>query len=229
MKKEVKVISLGGSLIVPEKINIKFLKEFKSIINKNKSKYKFIIVCGGGTIARKYISALQGLKLNEKFQDFSGISATRMNARFMNYIFNFSPEKGIPHTITDIENVIKKQDIIFCGALEYKPRETSDSTAVEIARHFKTDFINLTNVSGLHDKNPFEHKDAKFIPEISWAGLYKMATQKKFKPGQHFVIDQTASKIIMQNKIVTYILGENLKQFDNLLNNRKFVGTVVKG
>jgi uridylate kinase len=227
--KEVKVISLGGSLIVPEKIDIRFLKEFKKIIIKNKSKYKFIIVCGGGTVARKYISALKELGLNEKFQDFSGISVTRVNARFMSYLFGFNPEKGIPHKLKDIENSIKKQDLIFCGALEYKPRETSDSTAVEIAKYFHTDFINLTNVNGLHDKNPKEYKDAKFIPKISWLGLYKMATQKDFKPGQHFVIDQTASEMIMKNKITSYILGKNLKQLDNLLNGKKFLGTIVKG
>jgi uridylate kinase len=226
--KEVRVISLGGSLIVPEKMDIDFLREFKKVINKNKSKYKFIIVCGGGTIARKYISALRDFGLDEKFQDFSGISATRMNARFMSYIFGFNPEKGIPHKLSEVENLIKKQDLVFCGALEYKPRETSDSTAVEIARHFHTDFINLTNVNGLHDKNPQEFKNAKFIPEISWKDLYKMATQKKFKPGQHFVIDQTASKIMMNSKITTYILGKNLKQLDNLLNGRKFTGTIVQ-
>jgi uridylate kinase len=208
---------------------VKFLKEFKRVINKNKSKYKFIIVCGGGTVARKYISALNYLGLNEKFQDFSGISATRMNARFMSYIFGFNPEKGIPHKLSEVKNLIKKQDLVFCGALEYKAHETSDSTAVEIARHFRTDFINLTNVNGLHDKNPKEFKNAKFIPEISWRDLYKMATQKEFKPGQHFVVDQTASKIMMESRITTYILGKNLKQFDNLLNNKKFTGTIVQG
>ena len=111
MKREVKVVSLGGSLIVPEKMDIKFLKEFKRVIYKNKSKYKFIIICGGGTTARKYISALLRLKLNEKFQDFAGISATRMNARFMSYIFNFSLDTGIPHTMKDLEKRIKKQDV----------------------------------------------------------------------------------------------------------------------
>ena len=43
-------------------------------------------------------------------------------------------------------------DIIFCGALEYKPHQTSDSTSAEIAKQFKTEFVNLTDVKGLHDK-----------------------------------------------------------------------------
>ncbi|MBU4069393.1 MAG: UMP kinase [Nanoarchaeota archaeon] len=227
MQKKVIVISLGGSLIVPDKIDIKFLKEFKKIIQKNTKKYKFIIICGGGSVARKYIYGLRNLNINEKLQSFAGISATRMNARFMNYIFDINPEKGIPHKLKTLKKYIRKQDIVFCGALEYKPHQTSDSTAADIAQKFKSDFINLTNIAGLYDKNPLKHKNAKFIQEISWKEFDKMANKTKFKPGQHFVLDQTASKIILQNKIKTYILGKNLKNLDNLLNNKKFKGTSI--
>ena len=228
-KKKVIVLSLGGSLIIPDEIDIKFIKEFKKIILQNIKKYKFIIVCGGGNIARKYISALKTSGINEKLQNLSGISATRMNARFMNYFFNIDPEHGIPHTIKILKKYIKKQDVVFCGALEYKPNQTSDSTAAGIAKHFKTTFINLTNVWGLYNKNPHKHKNAKFISEISWKEFHKMANKNKYSPGQHFVLDQTASKIILKNKITTYILGKNLKQLDNLLNNKKFKGTIIQG
>jgi uridylate kinase len=85
----------------------------------------------------------------------------------------------------------------------------------------------LTNVAGLYNKNPKKYKSAKFIPEISWKEFDKLANKLKFKPGQHFVLDQTASKVIMKNKITTYIIGEDLKQLDNLLNNKKFIGTKI--
>ena len=117
--------------------------------------------------------------------------------------------------------------ILFSAALEYKPHQTSDSTAAEIAKRFRTIFINLTNVAGLHDKNPKEHKDAKFIPKISWKDFDRMANRIKFKPGQHFVLDQSASKIIRKNKIITFILGQNMNQLDNLLKNKKFKGTII--
>jgi len=221
------VLSLGGSLIIPDKIDIRFLKEFKKTIKINSQKYKFIIVCGGGNVARKYIVALRELRINEKFQSLSGISATRMNARFMNYFFNINPEKGIPHRMRELKRYLKKQDIIFCGALEYKHKQTSDSTAAEIAKYFKANFINLTNVSGLHDKNPMKYKDAKLISKISWKDFDKMANKLKFKPGQHFVLDQTASRIILKNKITAYIIGKNLKQLDNLLKGKKFKGTTI--
>ena len=229
MKKQVIVLSLGGSLIIPENIDVKFLKEFKKVILKNIKKYKFIIVCGGGSIARKYIFALREIKINEKLQSFSGISATRMNARFMNYFFNINPEKGIPHKMKVLKKYIKQQDIVFCGALGYKPNQTSDSTAVEIAKHFKAKFINLTNVAGLYDKNPMKFKEAKFISKISWKDFDKMANKNKFSPGQHFVLDQTASKIILKNKITTCIIGKSSKQLDNVLNNKKSRATIISG
>jgi uridylate kinase len=209
MKKEVIVLSLGGSLIIPDKVDIEYLKKFKKIIQKNSRKYKFLIGCGGGSIARKYIYALRKAGLNEKFQSFSGISATRMNARFMNYLFGFDPEKGIPHTTGELKKYAKKRD--------------------EIAKKFKGTFINLTNVTGLYTADPRKHKNAKFISKISWKEFDKMANKSKYQPGQHFVLDQIASKIILKHKIPTYILGKDLKQLENVLKNKKFKGTLVQG
>lgn len=225
--KKVAVLSLGGSLIIPDEVNLKYLKEFKKVILKNTKKYKFVVVCGGGSTARKYINALREVGVNETLQSYAGISATRMNARFMNYFFNQNSERGIPHTRRLLKKYVKKQDVTFCGALEYKPNQTSDSTSADVAKIFKSDFINLTDVSGLYDKNPKEFKDAKFISKISWEDFNSMANKLKFKPGQHFVLDQNAAKRIMENKIKTYILGKDMKQLDNLLNGKKFKGTII--
>ena len=229
MKKRMIVLSLGGSQIIPNDINLSYLNKLKKILKKHTKKHKFIIVCGGGSVARKYISALKKTGISERLQSLVGISATRMNARFMNYFFNIDPEYGIPHTTKTLRKYVKKQDITFCGALEYKPNQTSDSTAAEIAQEFKADFINITNIKGLYTKNPKKFKNAKFIPRISWKDFDKMANKTRFKPGQHFVLDQTASKTILKNKITTYITGKDLKQLNNLLSNKNFIGTTIQG
>ena len=106
--KKVAVISLGGSLIVPNKIDIQFLDEFKEVLLKNVKNYKFIVVCGGGNIARTYIKALEG---KENFQGFLGIAVTRINARFMTYFFGRDANKGIPHDMKDIKNILMKNEI----------------------------------------------------------------------------------------------------------------------
>ena len=226
--KKLRVLSLGGSLIIPEEIDTGFLKEFRKIILKNSRKHKFVIVCGGGGVARKYIHALGKMGMNSRFQDMSGISATRMNARFMSHVFGLEIEKGVPHSFSEIREYLKKQDVVFCGALKYKTNQTTDTDAARIAAEFGSDFINLTNVQGLYDKNPAKSRNAKFIPEISFRDFHGKATKKKFRSGQHFVLDQTAAGIIMKKKIVTKIIGKNLKNLDNLLNDRKFTGTTIK-
>lgn len=227
--KRVVVISLGGSIIIPDQVDTKALLKFRDIIKRNSRKYKFVIVCGGGSVARKYISSLREIKMSEYLQSMVGIAVTRLNARFMSYFFGKDPYQGIPHDIKTVERMLQKNGIVFCGGLRYAPDQTSDSTAANIAKHTRGIFINLTNVPGLYTKNPKEHKDAKFISEITWQDFYKRATAIKYKPGQHFVLDQNASRIILKNKITTFILGDDFKHLSNLLSGKKFVGTKIEG
>ncbi len=223
------VISLGGSLIIPEKVNEKFLEDFKKVILKNTKKYRFVIVCGGGKTARNYIKGLEEQKIKNKeyLQSLLGVSATRLNARFMTYFFGDDANKGIPHEIKDVENLLKKNRIVFCGALRYAKNQTSDSTAAKLANYFNCDFINLTDVNGLYDKNPKRFKNARFIPEISHKNFLKMSEKIKFEPGQHFVLDQTAAKIIKKHNVKTFIIGPNSDNLDNVLNGKHFIGSVI--
>lgn len=222
------VISLGGSLIIPEDVDIAFLEKFKKVINKHKDHYKFVIVTGGGSIARKYISALKEAGKSEFLQSMAGIGTTRMNARFLTYIFGKDANEGIPHDMKQVSRLLAKNNPVFCGALRYADKETSDATSAKLANFFNCEFINLTLVPGLFTKNPLEHKDAKSIPKISWQDFYERANKLKYKPGQHFVLDQSASRIIKDYKIKTYILGKDLRQLDNFLSGKKFKGTIIE-
>ncbi len=228
MKKSVVVLSLGGSLIVPGKINLEFLREFRRVILKNTKKFKFVIVCGGGSVARTYIKALSEEGKIEYLQNLAGISVTRLNARFMSYFFGIDPEKGIPHDMKSVKNSLLRNDFVFCGGLRYAPNQTSDSTAVRLANYLDTDFINLTNVKGLYDKNPNEFKNAKFIPRATIKEFNELVMKIESKPGMHAPVDHTAMEVIKRNNIKTYILGDDANQLDNLLNGREFVGTTIE-
>ncbi|MCK5086338.1 MAG: hypothetical protein KAQ90_02405, partial [Melioribacteraceae bacterium] len=89
LKNNVFVLSLGGSLIVPDEVDYKFVKEFKKLIEKKVSEgNKFIIVCGGGGLNRKYNEAGKKIrKLSNEELDWIGIHATRYNAQFIRIMF----------------------------------------------------------------------------------------------------------------------------------------------
>ena len=146
MKKEVVVISLGGSVIIPKEIDHSFLKEFKKTIRKNLDKFRFVIVCGGGIIARKYIRALKKQRKGTKEQALAGIRATRMNAKLMTQLFGKESHTNqtLPKSMKEIKNQLTKNNIVFCGALRYAENETSDGTAAKLASFFKTDLINIS-------------------------------------------------------------------------------------
>ncbi len=227
-KKKVVVLSLGGSQIIPDDVNYRYLKKFKDVLKKHERDYDFVVVCGGGSLARKYIKAIRKDGGDEFHQSLAGISATRSNARFVSHFFGFDSMHGVPHTVKTVGKYLKKQGIVFCGALEYKADQTSDSVAAILAKKFRGEFVNLTNVKGLYDKDPNTYKNAKFISEISWKDFDEMVQKIKFKPGQHFVLDQGASKIIMKKKIPTHII-KDLSQLDKYLSWQKFVGTTISG
>jgi uridylate kinase len=229
MKKTI-VISLGGSLIIPKEIDIQFLKKLRKTILENTKKYKFAIVCGGGVIARKYISALKAQGKSPREQSLAGIRATRENAKFIMQFFGKKYcNDSLPLNMKQISSQLKKNPIVVCGALRYSPKSTSDETAAKLAKFLKTEFINLSNVSGLYTKNPKKYKSAKFIPRISWKDFEKMASKIPYKPGQNFVLDQRAAKIIKKHKIPTYLLGKNPSNLSKLLNKKPFKGTIIQG
>jgi len=230
MEKRVVVISLGGSLIIPEKINLELLEEFRKIVKKNTQKYKFVIVCGGGKTARNYIHGLDKENTENKqfFQSQLGIAATRINARFMTYFFGKDANKGIPHDMHEIQGLLRAHDIVFCGALRYSPNQTSDTTTAKLANFFGTPFVNLTDVTGLYEKNPKIYKKAEYIPQITHKEFLKMARKIEFKPGQNFILDQKAAKILKEHNITTFLLGKDMKNLDNMLNGKHFIGSIIK-
>jgi uridylate kinase len=221
------VISLGGSLIIPDKINYNFLHKFKSTLRKFYRTHKFVVVCGGGEIARKYISNLSKEHKSKYKISQAGIRATRMNANFMIQFFGKDANSKLPRDMKEVKEELEKNSVVFCGALRYVPNSTSDSTAARLAHFLKTPFINMTNVKGLYSANPLTNKRAKFIQYESWKDFEKRALKLSYHAGQHFVLDQKASIIIRKHKIKTYIIGSKLINLENIIREKKFTGTII--
>ena len=214
-------------MIVPDSINLKYLLGFKKIVDAVDA--RFVIVCGGGSIARKYIYALRDAHGSAYLQSLAGIAVTRLNARFMTYLFGKEANEGIPMDMKHVASLLERNKIVFCGALRSASQETSDGTAAKLAHYLGADFINITDVQGLYDKNPKRFKDAAFIPEISWKNFLSRANKMKYYAGQHFVLDQSAAELIKKHRTKTYIAGPDVKNLERLLRGKKFMGTRIEG
>ncbi len=220
------VISLGGSVIVPDKVDYNYLKKFKKLISKFSKKNKVVIVTGGGSTARDYINSVKKISSKELVNSVVGIAATRLNARLVAGIFD--KIDLIPEELKDVKKDLRNNNLVICGALGMQPNMTSDGNAAEVAELIKADFfINITNVKGLYTSNPKTNKNAKFIEKISFEDFMTRVNKIKFKAGQHFVLDQSAAKIINKSKTKTYIVDSNLKNIEKVLKGKKFEGTTI--
>ena len=147
------IISLGGSIIVPDAINTSFLRDFRSIIIAEIAKgRKFVIICGGGDASKKYMSASQEIvpELDDDSLDLVGISGTAINAFLIKTVFGTNAyEKVMANPTARIKT--GRPVIVGCG---WKPGCSTDKDAVLAAKTYgaKT-IINLTSVDYLYDND----------------------------------------------------------------------------
>ena len=227
MKKKVLVLSVGGSVIIPDKKNDDFLLQLRATLQKHYRTHKFVLVCGGGSVARAYISVLAKEHKSHKEQSEAGIRATRMNAQLVMQVFGKEANAEITMDMKSVKSELRKNNVVVCGALRYADHQTSDTTAAKLASHLKSEFVNLTNVPGLYTSDPRIHKTAKLIPVISWKDFETKAHAIKFKPGEHFVLDQKAATLIRKHKIPTYIVGKDARNLNAFLKKTKWAGTSI--
>jgi len=220
--KEIFVISVGGSLIVPDSIDINFLLEFKKIIlNQNK---KFIIICGGGKTARRYQEAAKNIVPSLKDElDWLGIQATILNAYLLKTIFKEKAYKKIIRNPN--EKVNFSEDVLIASG--WKPGFSTDYDAVLLSKNFGIKkLVNLTNVDYVYNKDP-KFKDAKPIKEISWKEFRKLLPNK-WEPGLSTPFDPVAAEEAEKSGLEVIVMnGKKLKNLENYLNKKEFIGTKI--
>ena len=220
------VISLGGSLIVPDEIDVDFLNSFIKTIKEYVAQgFKFVIVTGGGKVCRRYNDSLKKIvsPSNEDL-DWLGISATRLNAEFVRICFG---DLAYEKIILDPDMIPKTDKLIMIGG-GWKPGNSSDLAAIRCAKSIGAKkMINLCDTN-LYDSDPKKNPEAKKIEKISWTD-FRALVPKEWVPGLNFPFDPIAAKEAEESMIEVVIM--NGKPIDNLtkcLNGESFQGTVIK-
>ncbi|MEK7680840.1 MAG: UMP kinase [Patescibacteria group bacterium] len=227
-KNEYRVISIGGSIIIPpEGFSIEFLKRFrKLILNRVKKGEKFILVVGGGSTCRKYQQVARAIEnVSDEDLDWLGIYATHFNAKFVGLLFSGLSDKKL------IENPVKRiksnKPILVAGG--WKPGCSTDYDAVLLAKTYGAkELINASNISYVYTADPKKDANAEPIPRMTWPEMQKIVGSK-WNPGANLPFDPKAVKMAKSLGLkVSFVKGTDLNQFEKVLNNKKFEGTIVK-
>ena len=219
------VISLGGSVLLSDDIDITFFNKLTKFLQKLTNQYKIYIIVGGGKTARTYIQLGRKLNFDEKTLDQFGIDITRVNVKILTNLIKISNEK-IPIS-TDEAKEIDKPIIVMGGTT---PGHSTDMVGAELAEKVSASkFIIATNVDGVYDKDPNIYSNANQLKEISIEKLIYDYGTKWSSAGKNVVIDGPALQIIKRAKIPTFVLnGKKLDELEKAINNQLFNGTKIK-
>ena len=240
-----KVLSVGGSIIAPDKPDVAFLAQFSAMATDwllTDNDRRLILVAGGGAPARIYQNAYKEVtaQYNEAQKkectfanvseanseaDWIGIMATRLNAQLLKASFgDLCQNDVVTNPTADIEWTGKV--LVASG---WKPGFSSDNDAVLLAEKFGADMVvNLSNIEKVYTDDPRKNPQAKPLDNISWADFRKMVGDE-WVPGKNVPFDPVASKKA-QSLGLTVICssGKNIQNTKNILDGSSYIGTTIK-
>ena len=159
------VLSVGGSVFFSDKLRAPEIAKFCESINELKREgFEFVIVVGGGRVARVYQAGAKALGANNFGLDEVAIQITRANALLFTHIID-NAWKEVLVDPKKAENVLLLGKTPVYGGTT--PGQTTDSVAAIIAEMMGAEFINLSNVDGIYSADPNKEPNAKMYSELS--------------------------------------------------------------
>ena len=170
----VTVLSVGGSIVAPDKPDTEFLHKFSVTVRKwlaEDGSRKLIMVIGGGGPARAYQNAYKdvckesGAGVSNDEADWIGIAATRLNAQFVKAVFSDLCPNPVVYDPTAAE-LFTGQVLIAAG---WKPGFSTDNDAVLLAEKFSGRLVvNLSNIAKVYTAHPPTNPGAAPLDSPSW-------------------------------------------------------------
>jgi uridylate kinase len=225
----VQVISLGGSIVAPEKPDSEFIRRLHHLLTAYldaAEQRKLIVVVGGGAAARNYQGAYRHAADNPdaEFEDRIGIAATKLNAELLAAVFAGYCSPGIISDPTG-EITFSRKMLIGSG---WKPGFSTDYDAVLLAERFKADtVINLSNIEKVYSGDPKKDPGARPLDHIGWKE-FRDIVGEKWKPGSNLPFDPVAARKASEISLkVVFADGRKLDNLREILNDRPFFGTTI--
>ncbi len=228
-KTETIVMSVGGSLIVPDQIDIDFLSSLRDLIYSETTSNvrNFIIIAGGGKTARRYQDAAAKVSsLTPEDLDWIGLHATRLNGHLLRTIFRDIAYNVMITNPDDILDAPKNSKVIIAAG--YRPGCSTDLRAIQIANRIGSKkVINLSNTDYIYTDNPKTNPKAEKIEDTTWKEFRKLIPDE-WSPGLSAPFDPVAAKEAESLNIeVAQINGKNIISLKDYLIEKPFIGTRI--
>ena len=205
--------------------NVKVLKDYAQFLVKISKICNPIIIAGGGTIARHYISHARSSGADESTLDELGIEISRLNAKLLIYALGNKAYSHPPTTLQEVRHAVDSGLIVVAGGLH--PGQSTNGTAALIAEKVKAEqFLNATDVDGVYDMDPNKYKKAKKFKRIELKNLKNMLVHEDSVAGGYDLMDIVALKIIERSKIKTRILKSTPSNIEKAIKGGN-IGTEV--
>jgi len=222
------IIALGGSIVAPEGVDEAFLQRFRTLVKRLVGRgHRFIIVIGGGGIARKYQRAAKILSddATQIELDTVGMRATQLNAELVRVALGDGTH---PEIINTPEKLLHLRDPIAVAA-GWMPGYSTDTVAVRIAEEIGAKRIIVAGQPPyVYDRDFTRYPNAKPFRKMTWHD-YGTIISGKWKPGMSAPVDPVAARRAERMNITAIVLrGTQLTNLEDLLNGRGFRGTIIQ-
>ena len=221
------VIRIGGS-VVASPVNTELMSKYAAIIQTVKQQgHDVVVVLGGGSLAREFISVARNLHLDMTAQDEIAISCSRLFAQLFLKKLGEAACNKVAVTLDEAAQCLGEGKIVVMGGL--RPGITTDAVATLVAESVDADLlVKGTDQNGVYDKDPRKHSDAVKLDRLSLEELAAVFEHSEHKAGIHQIIDPEAIKVLKRKRLKLIVV--NGFKPENILAAIKGdnVGTVIQ-
>ena len=226
MSQDIVVISIGGSILIPDKNDSVFIGKLAEMLKKVSQKVRVCVVCGGGKIARYYTVTGRELGGDEYQLDLLGIGCTRLNAALLALALGDCSSTDIPLDVKAAAKRFSEGKIVVMGGTE--PGHTTDAVATMLAVELGgARVINATSVDAVYSDDPRKNPDAVRYEKLTIDELDALV-YKDHGAGKSSVFDPLGVQIAKKEKIdIQMVDGRNLEELEKAILGQPFSGTYI--